>query len=101
MTNSPSLSARQCPQFRSSAPSPSFDPLWDLLRVPERWRILRLLLEYIVYDGTTGELELAFYPRGIASLAAETAMIGAAGGGSSLTRKALMACRRPARPRNG
>ncbi len=28
------------------------------------------------YDGATGELELAFYPLGITSLAAEAAMIG-------------------------
>jgi hypothetical protein len=30
----------------------------------------------VVYDGSTGELELAFYPLGITSLAAEAAMIG-------------------------
>jgi site-specific DNA recombinase len=53
-----------------------FDPVWDLLLVPERFRILHLLLESVVYDGATGELELAFYPLGITSLAAETAMIG-------------------------
>jgi site-specific DNA recombinase len=42
-----------------------FDPVWDLLLVPERFRILHLLLESVVYDGATGELELAFYPLGI------------------------------------
>jgi hypothetical protein len=47
-----------------------------LLLVPERFRILHLLLESVVYNGATGELELAFYPLGIDSLAAETAMIG-------------------------
>jgi site-specific DNA recombinase len=52
-----------------------FDPVWDLLLVPERFRILHLLLELVVYDGATGELELAFYPLGITSLAAEAAMI--------------------------
>jgi hypothetical protein len=31
---------------------------------------------YLVYDGATGELELAFYPLGITSLAAEAAMVG-------------------------
>lgn len=30
----------------------------------------------MVYDGSTGELELAFYPIGITSLAAEAATIG-------------------------
>jgi site-specific DNA recombinase len=52
-----------------------FDPVWDLLLVPERFRILHLLLESVVYDGSTGELELSFYPLGITSLAAEAAMI--------------------------
>jgi hypothetical protein len=37
------------------------DPIWDLLLVPERFRILHLLLEAVVYDGATGELRLAFY----------------------------------------
>jgi septal ring factor EnvC (AmiA/AmiB activator) len=53
-----------------------FDPVWDLLLVPERFRILHLLLESVVYNGATGELELAFYPLGITSLAAEAAMVG-------------------------
>jgi hypothetical protein len=53
-----------------------FDPVWDLLLVPERFRILHLLLESVAYDGATGELELAFYPLGITSLAAEAATIG-------------------------
>jgi hypothetical protein len=47
-----------------------------MLRVPERFRILHLLLESVGYDGATGELELAFYPLGVTSLAAEAAMIG-------------------------
>ena len=53
-----------------------FDPVWDLLLVPERFRILHLLLESVGYDGSTGELELSFYPLGIDSLAAEAATIG-------------------------
>jgi site-specific DNA recombinase len=53
-----------------------FDPVWDLLLVPERFRILHLLLESVGYDGSTGELELAFHPLGITSLAAEAAMVG-------------------------
>jgi site-specific DNA recombinase len=53
-----------------------FDPVWDLLLVPERFRILHLLIESVGYDGSTGELELSFYPLGIDSLAAEAAMIG-------------------------
>jgi hypothetical protein len=38
-----------------------FDPVWDLLLVPERFRILHLLLASVVYDGATGEFELAFF----------------------------------------
>jgi site-specific DNA recombinase len=53
-----------------------FDPVWDLLLVPERFRILHLLIESVGYDGATGELELAFYPLGITSLAAEAATVG-------------------------
>jgi hypothetical protein len=53
-----------------------FDPVWELLRVPERFHILHLFLESMVYDGATGELELAFSPLGITSLAAEATMIG-------------------------
>ena len=53
-----------------------FDPVWDMLLIPERFRILHLLLESVVYDGSTAKLELAFYPLGITSLAAEAAMIG-------------------------
>jgi hypothetical protein len=56
-----------------------FDPVWDLLLVPERFRILHLLLEFVGYDGSTGELELSFYPLGITSLAAEAAMVGQPG----------------------
>ena len=53
-----------------------FDPVWDLLLVPERFRILHLLIESVGYDGATGELELTFYSLGITSLADEAAMIG-------------------------
>ena len=54
-----------------------FDPVWDLLLIPERFRILHLLpLKSVIYNGSTGELELVFYPLGITSLAAEAAAIG-------------------------
>jgi hypothetical protein len=43
------------------------DPVWGMLLVPERFRILHLLLapESVVYDGATGDLKLA-PGRGIA-----------------------------------
>jgi hypothetical protein len=52
------------------------DPVWDQLLVPERFGVLHLLIESVGYDGSTGELELAFYPLGITSLAVEAATIG-------------------------
>jgi hypothetical protein len=62
-----------------------FDPVWDLLFVLERFRILHLLLESVY--GATGELELAFYPLGIISLATEAANDRAARrGGRGMTR---------------
>ena len=32
-----------------------FDPVWDLLLVPERFCTLHLLLESVGYDGSTGK----------------------------------------------
>ena len=53
-----------------------FDPIWDMLFPRERARILHLLLESAIYDGSKGELELQFYPLGISRLAAEAATVG-------------------------
>jgi site-specific DNA recombinase len=53
-----------------------FDPIWDVLLDRERYRILHLLLERIVYDGEKGEIELQFHALGITRLAAEAAMVG-------------------------
>ena len=39
-----------------------FDPVWDLLLVPERFRILHLLFESVGYDGSTGELRTGLLP---------------------------------------
>jgi hypothetical protein len=53
-----------------------FDPIWEVLLDRERYRILHLLLERIVYDGQKGEIELQFHALGITRLAAEAAMVG-------------------------
>jgi hypothetical protein len=53
-----------------------FDPIWDVLLDRERYRILHLLLEHIVYDGEKGEIELQFHALGITRLATEAAMVG-------------------------
>jgi hypothetical protein len=63
------------PRLRSSAQCALRFGL-GLLLVPERFRTLHLLVESVVYDGATGELELSFYPLGLDSLAAEATMIG-------------------------
>ena len=53
-----------------------FDPIWDVLLDRERYRIMHLLLERIVYDGEKGEIELQFHALGITRLAAEATMVG-------------------------
>ena len=53
-----------------------FDPIWDVLIDRERYRIMHLLLERIVYDGEKGEIELQFHALGITRLATEAAMVG-------------------------
>jgi site-specific DNA recombinase len=50
----------------------SFTPIWDVLHVSERERILRLLIDSISYDGRTGSLTFAFKLGGLGVLAAET-----------------------------
>ena len=49
----------------------AFDPIWEVLHAPEKERIMRLLIEKVVYDGGNGELAMTFRPTGIASLSAE------------------------------
>lgn len=51
----------------------SFDPVWDALLVPERERVLRLLIRSVTYHGGTEQLVLDFHPLGITTLAAEVA----------------------------
>jgi len=49
----------------------AFDPIWDVLHTPEKERILKLLIEKVVYDGSTKEMTITFRPTGISALAAE------------------------------
>ena len=49
----------------------SFTLIWDVLHVPERERILRLLIETISYDGRTDAMTFAFRLAGLGTLAAE------------------------------
>ena len=48
-----------------------FTPVWGVLVLPERSRILHLLIERIEYDGADGRVALTFRPTGIRALAAE------------------------------
>ncbi|MBI4565644.1 MAG: hypothetical protein HY716_13200 [Planctomycetes bacterium] len=48
-----------------------FDPVWDVLEPKERERLVRLVVERVVYDGVKGEIAVAFHPLGLKSLALE------------------------------
>ncbi len=52
-----------------------FDPVWDSLLPRERVRVIQLLVERVVYNGTNGKVSVSFRPTGIRALAfeAETA----------------------------
>ena len=49
----------------------SFTPIWDVLHVQERERILRLLIDSISYDGRSADLSIAFRLNGLDTLATE------------------------------
>ena len=48
-----------------------FVPLWEILTVPERERVIRMLIERIDYDGRDGALRLSYRLAGLAQLVAE------------------------------
>ncbi|MFW6115852.1 MAG: recombinase family protein [Chloroflexota bacterium] len=48
-----------------------FDPVWEQLFPREQWRILRLLIERVDYDGGEGTLQITFRDSGIKTLAEE------------------------------
>jgi site-specific DNA recombinase len=50
-----------------------FAPLWEVLTVPERERVIRMLIERIDYDGRDGSLRISYRLAGLAHLAAEVA----------------------------
>lgn len=47
----------------------SFDPIWNELFPVERTRIIRLLIEKVVYDAQAGEVAITFRPAGVRLLA--------------------------------
>jgi len=48
-----------------------FDPVWESLSSQEQTRVMRLLVERVVYDGTNETLAITFRPTGIKALAGE------------------------------
>ena len=48
-----------------------FSPIWDALLIPERERVLRLLVETIDYDGGTGTMTIQWRLAGFGQLVAE------------------------------
>jgi site-specific DNA recombinase len=49
----------------------SFDPIWDVLYVREKIRIIHLIVQKVVYDGVDGTVGITFHPNGIKQLAKE------------------------------
>jgi site-specific DNA recombinase len=56
-----------------------FDPAWDGLVPREKAKLLRLLIDAVVYDGVAGQVAITWKPTGIATLAADVAGAGAMG----------------------
>ncbi len=49
----------------------NFEELWSVLLTPERERILRLLIERVSYDGSTGRLEIGWRLAGLGEFTRE------------------------------
>jgi site-specific DNA recombinase len=49
----------------------SFDPIWDVLYVREKIRIVQLLVKQVSYNGVDGTVGITFHPNGIKQLAKE------------------------------
>jgi site-specific DNA recombinase len=60
-----------------------FEPLWDTLAPREKERILRLLLERVVYDGAARTVSLTFRPSGLRALDEMADEVGAQTGGKA------------------
>jgi len=52
-----------------------FGPAWEGLLPREQANVLQMLLESVVYDGTTKGVELSLRPTGIAALATDMASV--------------------------
>ncbi len=65
------LKACQVDEVEVARTLAAFDPIWDVLHAPEKERVLRLMIEKVVYDGRTQEMVITFSPTGIASLSTE------------------------------
>jgi site-specific DNA recombinase len=63
-------SMRICENDLKSAFS-SFLPIWEQLSTKEQSRILHLLIEEILFDSKTGDVEITFRPEGVKAIAGE------------------------------
>lgn len=49
----------------------AFTPIWDVLYLKEKVRIIQLLIQRVSYNGEDGTIAITFHPSGIKRLAAE------------------------------
>lgn len=49
-----------------------FEPLWEVLEAHERERLIRLVVQRVVYNGQEGEITAQFCPMRLGTLARET-----------------------------
>jgi hypothetical protein len=49
----------------------AFDPIWDVLYIREKIRIVQLLVRQVSYNGVDGNVAITFHPNGIKQLAKE------------------------------
>lgn len=70
-TEETALAAQTVDQADLARALEAFDPIWEVLLVPERERVLKLLIERIDYNGGTGDLRITWRLSGLANFAAE------------------------------
>lgn len=67
------LEARHLDESHLGRGLEAFDQVWEALLIPERERVLNLLIDRVAYDGLTKQLSITYKPTGIATLATEIA----------------------------
>lgn len=77
----------------------AFEPVWESLSVAEQSRLLNLLIEKVVYDGSDSTIAVTFRPTGIKELAdLDACALGSGGGQEACCHRQLRTgSRRPGR----